>query len=293
MEQTDLAALADFLAVATHKGLNAASRATGVPKATISRRVSALEASLGVRLLERGARKLRLTEDGQALVDRTGPLLAAIGQARDEIGGRSGTPRGLLRVSVPTLFARTRLGGFAARFLVRYPEVTLDVDVNDHMVDLLLDGFDVVIRANPSPDVRLVGKCFLRSETILAAHPDIPIPREHDAQVDCIVLASESGLDRWTALTATGERHIRPRPLMRCSSMMIIHEAALAGAGAALMPHWLIAEDLAAARLLAWGIVPNRQIEAWVLHTSTRLTSPKVKAFVDAISAEYRGDTAA
>ena len=128
MEHTDLPGLADFLAVAAHKGLNAASHATGVPKATISRRVRGLEVSLGVRLLERGSRKLRPTEDGQALVDRTGPLLAAIDQVSNEIRGRSDQPRGLLRVSVPSLFARARAGGIAARFLSRYPEVTLGTD---------------------------------------------------------------------------------------------------------------------------------------------------------------------
>ena len=69
---------------------------------------------------------------------------------------------------------------------------------------------------------------------------------------------------------------------------MIVHEAARAGAGAALMPHWLIRADLAAGRLVSWGVVPNRQIEAWALHTSSRLTSPKVKAFVEALVAEYR-----
>ena len=290
MERTDLPGLADFLAVATHKGLNAASHATGVPKATISRRVSALETSLGVRLLERGSRKLRLTEDGQALMDRAGPLLAAIGQVSDEISNRSGQPRGLLRVSVPTLFVRTRLGGFAARFLARYPAVTLDIDVNDHVVDLMLDAFDVVVRVNPAPDLGLVGKCFLRSEVVLAAHPDIAIPGENDKEVDCIVLASASGLEQWTAVTDSNERRIRPRALMRCSSMVVVHEAALAGAGAALMPHWLIKEDLAAGRLVSWGVVPNRRIEAWALHASTRLTSPKVKAFVEALITEYRSE---
>ena len=292
MERTDLPALADFLAVATFKGLSAASKATGIPKATISRRVSALETSLGVRLLERGARKLRLTEDGQALVDRAGSLLAAIDEVSAEISGRSGQPRGLLRVSVPVLFARTRLGAFAARFLALYPEVTLDIDVSDRMVDLTADGFDVVVRANPAPDLGLVGKCFLRSDMILAAHPAIAIPREEDAEVACIILASASRHDRWKFLTEAGERCIRPRQVMRCSSMMIAHEAAREGAGAALMPRWLIKDDLEAGRLVSWGIVPHRQIEAWALHTSSRLTSPKVKAFMDALLAEYRDEQA-
>jgi DNA-binding transcriptional LysR family regulator len=288
MKHLDLPGLADFIAVATYGGLNAAGRATEVPKATISRRVGELETALGTRLLERGGRRLRLTEEGQLLLDRAGPLLRELREIREEVSGRAGIPRGPLRISVPSLFARDRLGGFASGFVARYPEVALDIDIDDGFVDPVRDGYDLVVRVNPVADSGLVGKCFLRTDMVLAAPPEMPMPEGVGQEIDAIVLSAQSGLTVWTVLGAEGEIRVVPRKVIQCSSMMVVHDAATSGAGAALLPLWLIEDDLQQGRLKLWGKMPNRQIEAWALHTSARLTSPKVRAFVDALVDAYR-----
>ncbi len=287
MEHQEMPGLGDFIAVATHGGLNAASRATQVPKATLSRRVRALEAALGARLLERGGRQLRLTEEGGFLLERAVPLLSKLHSLGEEVSGRSGRLRGPLRISAPSLFARTRLGEIAARFVTRYPEVTLEIDIADSFVDLVRQGYDVVIRVNPAPDSGLVGKCFLRTETVLAAPPQFSLPGPAGREVDAVVLAAQAGLTEWTAIGKSGEIRVVPRAILRCTSMMVVHEAARSGAGAALLPRWLIEEDLAQGRLREWGVLPDRQIEAWALHTSTRLASPKVRAFIDTLTEAY------
>jgi DNA-binding transcriptional LysR family regulator len=288
MEHPDLDALAYFIAVARQGGVNAAARETGIPKATLSRRVRELETGLGTPLLERGGTRLKLTDDGRLLLDRAAPLLADLDALWADMSARSDQVRGHLRVSVPSLLARFGMGGIATRFARAHPAVELDIDVGDRFVDPVSEGYDVVVRANPSPDSDLVGRRFLRSQSVLASLPGMPLPRHPSERVDAVVLSAARGQTTWTVLGPAGELTVIPREILRCSSMALVYEAVLAGAGAALIPAWLIQNDLAEGRLKAWGTVPNRDVEAWVLHPPGHLTSPKVRAFVDFLVDEFQ-----
>jgi DNA-binding transcriptional LysR family regulator len=148
----DLTAVTDFNLVAKHGGFGAASRATATPKATLSRHVRELEERLGVRLIERGARPLRLTEEGAALHARTEEPFGTIADALQDIKAGLNRPSGRLRISAPLLFASTSLGPLAAAFLAAYPDVLLEVTTDDGFVDLRDGELDLVIRANPRPD---------------------------------------------------------------------------------------------------------------------------------------------
>lgn len=286
MEQKWLAYIEDFLAVAAHDGFRAASRATHVPTATLSRRIRDLEQALDTRLLERGGNRLRLTEEGRYLVERAGPLVAELEDVRGAVSDGGRLPRGPLRISVPSLFAQTRLSEIAARFVLSYPDVTLHIDVADKFVDPVLDGYDLVVRVNPAPDTELVGKCFFRSEMVIAARHGLK-PSAGD-EVPAVVISSLASLTEWRATGEAGPIRLKPRAVIVCSSMALVYQATLNGAGFALLPRWLIEEDVQASRLSLWGTVPNRAIEAWVLHTSQRLTSPKVRAFVDTLVEAHR-----
>jgi DNA-binding transcriptional LysR family regulator len=288
MEHLDVDALVQFIAVARQGGVNAAARETGIPKATLSRRVRELEARLGTPLLERGRARLKLTEDGRLLLDRAAPLLGDLDALWREMSARSGLVRGHLRVSIPSLLPLFGMGPFAARFARTYPAVELEIDVDDRFIDPVRDGYDAVVRANPSPESDLVGRRFLRSQSVLASPPGMPLPRHADEPVDAVVLSAAGSQSAWTVLGPEGELTVIPREILRCSSMTLVYEAVLAGAGAALLPAWLIRKDLAEGRLKAWGTVPNRDIEAWVLHPPGHLTSPKVRVFVDLLVAEFQ-----
>src|SRR5882757_2203774 len=172
----DLQGLSDFNLVAAHGGFGRASRASGRPKATLSRRVAELEQSLGVRLIERGSQSLRLTDEGRALHERTDGLLSEIAEAGEAVVLGASTPRGRLRVSAPVVFAHVALGRIGARYALAYPEVQLEIVAEDRKVDPVEDGYDLVIRIDPSPDDRLVGRRFLRDERLIVAPPDMPLP---------------------------------------------------------------------------------------------------------------------
>ena len=151
----DLNALADFALVATNGGLGKASRASGKSKATLSRRISDLEEQLGVRLIERSARGLKLTEAGELLMARTeGPMHDVLEAMTATQEGLS-APRGRLRVASPVLFAQLAMGRICAEFCAAYPEVTVEVVAEDRLADLVEEQFDAAIRVNPRPDSSL------------------------------------------------------------------------------------------------------------------------------------------
>ncbi|MBB5190993.1 DNA-binding transcriptional LysR family regulator [Silvimonas terrae] len=275
----DLDALRDFNLIATHGGLGKASRASGRPKATLSRRVMELEASLGVRLLERGSRSLRLTEAGASLFGRTAGLLHDIAEAGREISSGQAEPTGVLRISVPLLFSQVAMGRIAAGYVRLYPAVRLEVVAEDRMVDLVEEGFDIAIRTNPAADSALVGRCFLRDQMHVIAPVDQLCPND-GAAVPAVVSGTAATATPWSLQTDAGLRTLQPEPVLRLSSLIMVRDAVRAGAGAAMLPESLVADDLAAGRLVSWGQTTNHPVEVWVLHASRRLASSKVTSFV-------------
>ncbi|WP_332878957.1 LysR family transcriptional regulator [Massilia sp. S19_KUP03_FR1] len=281
----DLTAVTDFNLVARHGGFGAASRATTIAKATLSRRVRELEDSLGVRLIERGTRPLRLTEEGRALHARTEAPLGAISDALQDIQAGLQHPTGRLRISAPLLFASVSLGPLAAAFLAAFPGVLLDVTTDDGFVDLRDGEIDIVIRANPRPDDDLVGRCFLRNALVLVAAPCVQRPHDDSQPFPAVMRSGMVDSASWTIVDARDgvARQYHPRAVMRLSSPLSIRDAVLAGAGAAMVPLAIVAEDLLAGRLVEWGASSQPPVEVWVLHASRRLVNTKVSAFVNFI----------
>lgn len=280
----DLLALADFILVARHGGFGRAARTANRPKATLSRRVAELEASLDLRLFERGARDLKLTEEGRALFERAGSLLTELEETAAAIASGGGRPRGRLRISAPLLFSQTATGRLAAEFALRYPEVRLEVTTEDRPVDMVEEGYDLVIRVNPDPDEALVGRPFLHDRLVVVASPDLPRP----AQV--AVPAVVRGNDRtasWVVATAAGRSSISVDPVLSLSSLIMIRDAVRAGVGAARLPVSLVSRDLAAGRLVHWGDVAESAIALWALYPSRRLLSARVSAFLDLLKRAF------
>lgn len=286
----DLNALADFNLVATHKGFGKASRATGRSKATLSRRISDLEEALGVRLIERGTHRLELTEAGAQLWARTEEPMREVADAMTAAREGVATPRGLLRVAAPLLFSQLALGRLSAQFMAAYPEVRVEVVAEDRVVDLVDERFDVAIRPNPRPDNSLVGRCFARDTLVVTAAPSVPIPvgeNENPIAVPAVVMTYREG-ELWSL--DGGRLRLEPRPVMHLSSLLMVRDAAVAGGGVALLPESIIWNHLANGQLVQWG-KSGRDVELWVLHTSRRLPSAKVRAFVDFLCAQFPSGT--
>lgn len=276
--------LSDFVLVASHGGYSQASRASGRAKASLSRKVMELESSLGVRLFERSARSVHLTAEGDLLFSRTAGPLAEIAKAAEALRDARARPQGRLRLNVPALFGLMMMGRLAAQFAAAHPEITLEVSMDDREVDLAVEGYDIVIRANPQSDSDLVGFCFLRQELLVVAAPSLP-----DTQpVPAVVRNAARDPDIWRVAGSPG-REIATTPVLGLSAFTMIRDAVLTGIGVAKLPRMLVAEDLAAGRLVSWGPVAGNPTELWVLHTSRRLASAKVTAFMQFLKAAFAG----
>ncbi|CCD97967.1 LysR family transcriptional regulator [Bradyrhizobium sp. STM 3809] len=287
----DLLALADFTLVARYGGFGRAARASGRPKATLSRRVAELEASLDIRLIERGGRTLKLTEEGRALFERTGALLTELDETVGAIASGGQTPRGRLRISVPLLFSQTAMGKLAATFALRYPEVLLDVTTDDRSVDMVEEGYDLVIRVNPAPDDSLVGRVFLRDRMVVVASPALARPAAH-VPVPAIVRTTEQ-ITAWNVRVSTGPSRIAINPILRLSSVIMLRDAVRAGVGAACLPLSLASRDLAAGRLVRWADLDAPPVALWTLYPTRRLLSPRVSAFLDHLKQAFPTGTSA
>ena len=255
--------LSDFVLVASNGGFSQASRMSGRPKASLSRKVMDLERSIGVRLFERSARSVQLTEEGEMLFKSTSGPLNDIAQAVDMLRDGSAQPKGRLRVNVPFLFGLMFMGRLTGQFKSAYPEIELEVTMEDREVDLVSEGYDVVIRVNPKADSELVGTCFLRDQLLVVAAPSLLDP------------STSATSPRQQSLPVVVRNAARNR------------DAVLTGIGAAKLSSALVEEDLAAGRLVCWGPSSAAPAEIWALHTSRRFASAKVKAFMQYLKTAF------
>ncbi|RWO21576.1 LysR family transcriptional regulator [Mesorhizobium sp.] len=285
----DLLALADFNVVARHGGFGKAARATGRPKATLSRRVGELESSLDLRLFERGARSLKLTEEGRALFERTGALLAELDETASAIASGGQRPKGRLRISAPLLFSQTAMGRIAAGFALKYPEVRLEVTTEDRPVDMIEEGYDLVIRVNPDPDESLVGRAFLRDRLVVVASPDLP--RASGGLAAPGVARWAGDRQTWHVKTQGGRSTIAIEPVLALSMLVMVRDAVRAGVGAARLPISLVAHDLADGTLVLWGDIDGPEIALWALYPSRRLLSARVSAFLNFLKQAFPNGT--
>jgi DNA-binding transcriptional LysR family regulator len=286
----DLLSLADFNLVARYGGFGKAARAANRPKATLSRRVAELEGNLELRLFERGTRRLQLTQEGRALYERTAALLTELDEIAGAIAKGGDRPRGRLRISSPLLFSQTAMGKLAAEFAVKYPEVRLEVTTEDRNVDMVEEGYDLVIRVNPNKDDNLVGRVFLRDRLVVVASPNLARPKVGET-VPAVVRGASDQVATWKVIARSGEANIAIEPVLRLSSLVMVRDAVRLGVGAARLPISLVSHDLADYRLVNWGEVEGPEISLWTLYPSRRLLSARVSAFLDFLKEAFPNGT--
>lgn len=276
----DFASLADFHAAVRFGSFSEAARRTGTPKATMSRRIGRLEETLNVRLFERGVRALRLTDEGRRLQRRTADVLGELALIGREFIHTNGHPQGRLRVSAPGLFAQEHLGPVAARFAKLHPDVTLEIEVQDHFVDLHEDDFDVAIRVNPDPSSPLVGRRLYAQPALVVAAPSIERPVSDNAIVNAVTPLMWPAEDQWIFVADSRRFSIQPRPVVKFSSPVPLCETIIAGAGAGVLPRSVAQPHISTGALVEWGTLENRQAEVWVLHSEAKIQGVKISTFV-------------
>ena len=212
---------------------------------------------------------------------RTVGLLAEVNEIATALTHERGAPRGVLRVSCPLVVGHIAMGRIAAGYARRFADVHLEVTTEDRQVDLIEEGYDVVIRVNPAEDSKLVGRCIHRDTLFVAAPVGFVRPDDPETPIPTVTGSSALDLKRRTVVDGGVERTMTFKSVLRLPSLLMLRDAVLAGAGAGILPHMLVADALASGELQDWGTLPAPKIEVWALHAGRRLTSGKVSAFLD------------
>jgi len=292
-----LTSLGIFVSAVEEGSFAAAARRFGLSAAMAGKHVSALEAELNARLLQRTTRHLSLTNTGQTYYERCKRILEAFDEARREASDSQGTARGVLRVAAPVTFGAMHLGEVVARYLEDHPHVNVEVVLGDRYVDLIDAGVDVAIRIGRLEDPGLVTRRLAPCRMVVCASPAYlkrhgkprkPVDLQHAQR---LAFSEAVSAGDWTLLDARNRAHVIDGPCrMAANNTQMLLAAALAGAGIAYGPTFVFGEHLRRGELVA--LLPAYRaadLAIQAIYPSARRIPLKVRRFVDYL-AETFGD---
>lgn len=245
-----------FVGVSTRGSLTAAAHAEGVAPAVIGRRIDALEARLGVKLLVRTTRRITLTHEGSAFLEDCQRLLADLASAEASVSEGGVKASGHLRVTAPGGFGRRHVAPLVPRFLALHPEVSLSLNLSDRVVDIVNEGVDCAVRVGDLPDSSLVSVRLADNRRMCVASPDYlkragtPKTPSDLTKHQCLTLSSDASQTRGWAFMVDGQLiHLRPGGRLDCSDGQVLHDWCLQGLGIAWRSTWEIEHEVATGAL--------------------------------------------
>lgn len=296
----DLNDMLYFAEVVDKGGFAAAGRSLGLPKSKLSRRVAELEARLGVRLLQRTTRKLSLTEAGELYHRHCVAMREDAEAAEEAVAQVQSEPRGTVRMVCPVTLAQTTIGYIVPGFLARYPQVRVEMEVSNRVVDLVQEGIDVALRVRPTLDDSgsLVVKNLGPTQGLLVGSPaqierEGPVATVEDlSKLSTLAMSTADGRVGWKLLGPQGrEYEFVHRPAYTANDLLTLKIAALQGAGICLLPDYMCDEELADGRLVV--VLPGWAPRPSVVHAvfpSRRGMAPAVRRFLDFLGEHVSGD---
>ena len=285
--------LATFVRVVDAGSIAAAARLLGVPKSTVSRRISRLEDRLGVRLLQRTTRSMHTTAEGEGLYRRASGPLADLASATSAVADAGDTPRGLLRVTAPVDFDRL-FGPIVVEFMARYPEVSVQIDLSARRVDLVAEGFDLAIRAGTLEDSSLIARKLATVDLQLFASPaylekhGAPKRVRDLAGHECLLFRPSGTKQQWSFEGGKQPEVVEVTGRLGSSEYAFLRSVCLAGAGIARMPSHLGSDAVRAGTLVR--VLPKRHLGRGtlsLLYPSARHLPAKARAFRDFLVAAF------
>jgi DNA-binding transcriptional LysR family regulator len=288
-----------FARVAQRAGFAAAARDLRVSTAAVTKHVASLETRVGARLLNRTTRKVSLTEAGRVYLERCLECLQAFEAADASLNELSGAPRGLLRVTAPVEYGNIHLVPIVARFMARYPSVTVDLRLSNRMLDLVEEDIDIALRFAISLDASYVARPLVSTRAAFWAAPSYlrahgrPRRPEDLAKHPCLVFAEPSPRDEIVFERDGRKTRVKLKTVLVTNSGEAIVVGARMGVGLALLPSMLAAAEYRAGVLepvlLDWSTFTGR---LFTVYPHRRFVAPKVRAFLEMLRAEYGDDPA-
>ncbi len=285
--------IATFVAVAEAGSISEAARRLRLSKSVVSDRLAELERGLGTSLLHRTTRKLTLTEDGAAFLERAARIVRDVEDASADIAERRGTLVGPLRISAPVTFGRLHLGPALYPFLARHPQVELTLDLDDRRVDAAADGYDAVVRHGAIGDSRLMAWRLAVSRRVLVAAPAYLARQGTPATVADLerhkgIFYTNRGVADWRFPGPGGAEIVRGQVALRVNNGDVMRDAAIAGLGIALLPTFIAGAVIKAGDLKVVEVGADAESEfVYVAHPEGRRPSAKLRALVECLAAAF------
>ncbi|MEJ2621847.1 MAG: LysR family transcriptional regulator [Candidatus Thiodiazotropha sp.] len=291
-----LSDIAVFIQVVRSGSFTAAAEKLGMSKSVVSKYVSRLEDRLGARLLNRTTRSLSLTEGGRSFYERSRNALDEIEEAELELSRLQDEPRGELRLCSPMSFGILHVAPMLPHFQERYPELNVDIVLDDRTTDLVDEGFDVAIRIGALPDSSLVARRLGPCNHVLCASPEylarhgVPQSPEELANHPALTYRYQDSPMQWHLLGGDGVHHqVAINSRLQMNNSLALREALLKGAGVTLTPTFIVGPDIRAGRLRAILSDYNTlEISIYAVYPQRKHLSPKVRAFIDFISEQIQ-----
>jgi DNA-binding transcriptional LysR family regulator len=281
-------AMKTFTAVVEAGSFVGAMDAVGLSKPAVSRHVNELEAHLGTRLLQRTTRRLSLTGEGEAYYQRCKEILLAVQEAEGEVGSSALQAQGRLRIGAPQTFGALHLAALWGRFAAENPQVTLDIVLSDRIVDLVEEGYDLVIRIARLSDSSFVSRRLARTRMVLCASPQYlakhgtPAHPHELARHDVISYTYWSSGDNWTFDGPGGDTTVRTHSRIHANNGDTCRAAALAHQGIILQPDFLVYDDLQSGALVE--LMPDfraAELGIFAVYPTRKQLPLKVRRLVD------------
>lgn len=284
----ELSHLDTFVKVVQTGSFTRAAEQLRSQKAHVSRVISQLESELGVRLLERTTRSLSLTEIGREFFERAVGILGAAEDARRAVQKAQGEPRGTLRLSCGVEFGMLAVNGWVREYLLRHPDVNVDLEMTGRVVDIVHEGFDLAVRVGPLADSTLAARKLGELRYGLFAAPGYlrrqpPPAQPQDLAQHALIRFSGSRLRLvWTFTRGADAQRIEPAARLNANNSFAVRDAAVDALGIAQLPLLLAQPEVDAGRLVP--VLPYWQLPSAPVHAvfaSARYLTPKVRAFID------------
>lgn len=286
--------ISTFVEVATRGSLSAAARAEGIAPAMIGRRLDALEERLGVKLLQRSTRKIALTNEGIAFLEDCQKILADLQDAESAVSERSAKATGHLLISAPAGFGRQHVAPLIPSFLAQHRDLSVTLNLNDRVVDLIGEGIDVAIRIAALSDSNLIGVKLADNKRVVVASPayikrhGAPVSLDDLSKHNCLAMSSEGSQRGWTFRQNGKNVTLKVTGNMVCNDGAALHEWALSGKGLAWRSMWEVGTAIESGQLvtvLDEFAAPGNDIYA--VFAQRRHLPLRIRAFIDFLRHAY------
>ena len=285
-----------FARVARTGNMSMAGREMGLSPAVVSKRISLLEDRLGARLFQRTTRQLTLTETGEGYFKRVIDILSLVEEAEDYVSRRNTKPRGVLKISAPTSFNRLHITPHLPAFVTRYPEIEIDMQLTDHFVDIIREGFDIAIRIGELEDSSLVARKLANETRLICAAPSYlrtaGVPKSI-ADLDhhnCLLAGAQ---DMWRLDGPEGPCQVRVKGNIRSNSADFVRSALMQGMGLALRATWDVAPELERGELTL--VLPqyagSSKNAIYAVYPCREFMPSKVNAFIEYFAEIFEKDS--